>query len=578
MSYPEIIHGLSSGGLAIASVAGLHLHSRFDPRREAERLAASPDIKTCDQVIILGFGLGYVVEAVSADQPERPILVIEPDSDWIELALERRRDCGTPFDIPTQSRLVMLSPKHPDQVVASLQESGCRNPGLILNPAIAKIRADSANLVQDAITQFRERSQVNVNTLNKFGKLWVRNLAHNLGCFALRPGIAPLSGLFAGLPGLLLAGGPSLDAVLPRLAELRQRFVLVAVDTSLRACLRVGIDPDFVVMVDPQYWNTRHLDGCSDSRAIVISESAVFPRALRLTQGPVLFCSSLFPLGQFFESRIGIKGSLGAGGSVATSAWDFLRFLGITTIVCAGLDLSFPAGQTHFAGSVFEETTHRDGHRLRPAAQMRYDYLYGAGSYACPDDSGATVLSDRRMDIYAHWFENQFRIHPEIRNQRIGHHSRHIDQLAPLALTACLEFVPVRNHIDRLLCEQQAVVNESCPDTADRLPLARTELIATLKRLATLVDQALNQTRRALEDTHYLPTALRELAAIDQQLIQAANNRIIGFLVENLIQELSIGAAPSEISTALESSRRLYVGLQEACRYHLELFDTGRHS
>ena len=93
---------------------------------------------------------------------------------------------------------------------------------------------------------------------------------------------------------------------LPRLAD---RCVVIAVDTALRACLSAGVQPDFTILVDPQYWNWRHLDGTRAAGSVLITESAAWPAVFRYPARDIFLCSSLFPLGKYLESRIGRKGA-----------------------------------------------------------------------------------------------------------------------------------------------------------------------------------------------------------------------------------------------------------------------------
>ena len=81
---------------------------------------------------------------------------------------------------------------------------------------------------------------------------------------------------------LVLGAGPSLDHILPFAAEIAERCVIIAVDTALAALARHAIQPDFAVVIDPQYWNSRHLDRVAPGGTVPICESSVNPRALRL--------------------------------------------------------------------------------------------------------------------------------------------------------------------------------------------------------------------------------------------------------------------------------------------------------
>lgn len=60
-----------------------------------------------------------------------------------------------------------------------------------------------------------------------------------------------------GLPVLLLLPGPSVREVLPRLAALRERCLVVCIARTLGMCLAAGVMPDFVVQLDT-YQVQRH--------------------------------------------------------------------------------------------------------------------------------------------------------------------------------------------------------------------------------------------------------------------------------------------------------------------------------
>jgi hypothetical protein len=222
-------------------------------------------------------------------------------------------------------------------------------PVVIRNRTLLDLDGEWYGPVESRIRTWTMRDDVNMATLGKFGKRWVRNLSRNMSAIRDLPGISRLTGLAAGdghefasnggngageaLPVFLAAAGPGLDGAGPLLPDIRRRCVVVAVDTSLRFLLRYGVEPDFVLVVDPQFWNSRHLDRCAGGeRTRLIAESAVYPPVLRMPFKATYLCGSLFPLGSFIEQQVDPKGLLGAGGSVATTAWDFARVLGAKEI------------------------------------------------------------------------------------------------------------------------------------------------------------------------------------------------------------------------------------------------------
>ena len=171
-----------------------------------------------------------------------------------------------------------------------------------------------------------------------------------------------------------------------------------------------------------------------------------------------MLCDSHFPLGSYIERHIGSFGALGAGGSVATSAWDVARVIGSQPIYCAGIDLGFPQGHIHCRGSFFEERMHLHSSRLRPTETGIFAYLGEAGAIRlAANDSGHTI-SDSRMLIYKQWFEAQMRRYPAIRSYNLAPHGVAIEGMPYRTLDTLLALPRRRDTIDarRTACRPAA--------------------------------------------------------------------------------------------------------------------------
>ena len=248
---------------------------------------------------------------------------------------------------------------------------------------------------EGALRSFQLRGEINANTLARFGRLWVRNLAANLGAFLASPGVGELQGLFGGMPAVVLAGGPTLDELLPLLPRIAERALLLSVNTPLAACLAAGVQPDCAVVVDPQFWASRYLDWTSGYRGWIVAEPSTHPRVFRRRCNRVFIASSLFPLGERLEEAVGVKGKLGAGGSVATAAWDLARLMGARPVYAAGLDLSFPGRRTHCRGTFFGEARRAIGARTAPLEGWAFASLHDIGLFPAPSAIFSAVARSR---------------------------------------------------------------------------------------------------------------------------------------------------------------------------------------
>ena len=103
----------------------------------------------------------------------------------------------------------------------------------------------------DFVAAFREwigaaRTTVRTTLLNC--AVTIRNELMNLDRYVTRAGVADLAGAAQGRPAIVVAAGPSLRRNLHLLKRpgIRDRFVIVAVQTVLKTLLAEGIRPHFV--------------------------------------------------------------------------------------------------------------------------------------------------------------------------------------------------------------------------------------------------------------------------------------------------------------------------------------------
>ena len=314
----DLIISTSKSGLPTAVIGGKFIHSNHQPVKEAERLVSSEIPHNIAACIAEGFGLGYSVEAILKLRPGIPVVIVEPSAERFLKALEAR-DLSFIFTSPLVSLLIANKSNSIRLLLPGLPKGGIQ---ILKHRSLYELNYEYYKEIDKIVQHYISRKEVNTATLKKFGELWVRNLISNLEYLPDADDVEKLSGLFNKLPVLLLAAGPSLDNVLPLMNELQKRFITVAVDTSSAVLINAGYTPDFTVVVDPQYWNTRHLDRIDLSKTILMSESSTHPGIFRKNHKKMFFCGSLFPLGIFIEKFGGSKKRLGAGGSVATTAWD----------------------------------------------------------------------------------------------------------------------------------------------------------------------------------------------------------------------------------------------------------------
>jgi hypothetical protein len=570
------------------SLPGLYVHSKRDPEREAGRLVESAFAESPGgdgPALVLGFGLGYTAEALALKSGEKPIIIVEKRMEILKKALEAR-DLGA---FLYRERLVFVFDCEGVSGALALFES---TPGVfplvIRNRVLTGLDEEWYTIVEENIKTWNSRANVNRATQRRFGKRWVRNLARNLEIAQDTPGISVFEGLLRerDIPVFLAAAGPTLDTASPILNEIYKRCLVVATDTSLRFIHSRGIESDFVVSVDPQYWNFRHLDRLPSQKTRLIAESAVYPPVLRHSFGGTFLCGSYFPLGRFIEDRLEPRGNLGAGGSVATSAWDFARFLGAKKVWIAGLDLSFPELKTHFRGALFEEMAHSGSGRFSTAETWNYRLLRDGQPFIAKRTGGGGVMTDKRLSLYAAWFEDRFGKYPEIKNLSLSTGGLALKGLETAAEEELLALPERRKELDILLTKIDEALNkgfrseETAKLRAVRCKNALETLLNGLEELENLALDAANCAGNAaarnrlghLGDQEW-EKAQKKLDTANKFIMESAVKEVAGFLFpETGDWEAEISNKTQDPLTGhLEFSSRFYKALAEAAGYNLQI-------
>jgi len=566
----------TKSGNITAAKNGIFIHSKFNPVKEAENIIlkeCTDKIQTC---IFYGFGLGYHIEVFLNNFPLTNTIVLIPDLSFFLKALESR----DMTDFLSNTNLHFFFDKNPDNFLYFLNNlqkvKEIKDIKSFKLRSIFLLNEEYYRRIDGIIQSFNSRKEINYNTLERFGKLWIRNLLKNINMLSQSPGISLLEFAFSNYPVLILASGPSLDKIIPILPELYKKMVIITVDTSLKSVLQAGIEPDFIIISDPQYWNTRHIDGAKVKTSILISESSTHPRIFKQLNLMTFFGSSLFPLGQYFESFIGTKGKLGAGGSVATSAWDFARILGAGSIYLAGLDLGYPDNNTHFKGAFFERNFHSFTKRLNPVSTLMFSYFMEADPFLINSNSGSLVFTDKRMMVYKWWFESQMNLFPSSNTYNLSENGVKIEGMPYKSYVSLLELQDIREEIHKIfynikIKHSNFKSNENRQKLLSSLKKLITDL-GEIKRLSIKAIDELSSIELLINNHHDISDSLALLNKIDIDILNIGARQIAGFLIQPFIQSIS-ESTPEKKSEKeiIESSFALYTELKESSAYHYDL-------
>lgn len=515
----DIIFEQAKNGSITAKSKQYLLHSKYNPEKEAESLIKTFDSSKHETAIFLGFGLGYAPIALAKKYPTATIILIEKDSSRFFSALENI-DWSPIFK---HKNIILLLEANEEEITSILSKIKTETTKFFKNQSQIAHNENYFQNIQNIIIQNSKKEEINTNTLEKFAKLWLNNSCRNLSYLNKFDGVKKFSGLAKDIPFIIIAAGPSLQKILPYLDEIKKRSIIICVDTALHACLKQKVEPDFIILTDPQYYASLHLEFLSSPSSILITEIAAYPSVLRFMCKEIVLYSSMFPIGQFFESKLDNKGKLAAGGSVTTTAWDFARLCGSTKIFIAGMDLGFPKKQSHIRGSRFEELAHTTSKKISNAETANAITLFSASPSFSKDYNGNLILTDKRMSLFSWWFENQCSTAKKmgIKTYSLTKESLAIKGIEPFNLEDFLKFIEIEDKKNIFFIESKKSLNNSLDTSKKDFEKIKKQFINNLYELESLSKKGIDIATQAITNRTKIAQVILKLNEIDNLIMKS---------------------------------------------------------
>lgn len=408
--------GLLSGAIEPAPGTRLSLASRYSPGQEADSLVAALDPAKHAAVVINGFGLGHHVERAARRLGRTGVVIVhEPDVALLREVMGR-------IDMTswlTSCNLILVHDAH-DQAGLARQVEQCES-ALVMgtltleHPASQTRLGDAASRFARTFTRVLESVRTVVATTLVQTETTLRNSSQNIDHYALGGGIADLRGRCAGKPAIIVSAGPSLARNIEQLARpgVRERFVIIAVQTVLRQLLARGIRPHYVTALDYHEISRRFYEGLTadDVRGVtLVAEAKVNPAVTRAFPG-VIRCAR----DEFLDEVLGPglvrdMGAISAGATVAHLAYFLARHLGCDPVVLVGQDLGFTDGQYYGSGAAIHDTWAPELGEFRTLEMFEHERIMRMRSLLRKgtDVLGRPIYSDEQMNSYLVQFQAMF--------------------------------------------------------------------------------------------------------------------------------------------------------------------------
>ncbi|MFA7383737.1 MAG: 6-hydroxymethylpterin diphosphokinase MptE-like protein [Desulfurivibrionaceae bacterium] len=200
--------------------------------------------------IFIGMGLGYSPPAMLQSRSQlRHLVVVEPEigifiqslhaRDLAPLFTDRRVSVAIGLDIDVPALLAPMARALQLESFYILQHTPC-----------FRIAPETYTAMYDEIFKHGNAYNIGGNTTTAYGAKFIGNRLRHLSAIHHQQLLEHLKDIFAGVPAIIVAGGPSLNKNIHLLPKAKGRAVIIAADTVLPALLAHGVTPDFTSCID----------------------------------------------------------------------------------------------------------------------------------------------------------------------------------------------------------------------------------------------------------------------------------------------------------------------------------------
>jgi hypothetical protein len=416
MQFIETDDGVPTAQIGEGREARL-LASKRRPLDEAVRLIAPIDVKDAAVYVVAGFGMGYHVAELARKLGRTGLIIVyEPDAALLRGVLERLDHSAWML---AGNVCIMTDPEDS----AAMGETLRGLEGLVGLGVTLVQHPPSGPRLGDGIKRFHERFtgvvdavKMTVITTLVHVRITMRNLLQNADIYATRGGIAELAGACAGRPAIVVSAGPSLQRNLALVDDpaVRERCVIIAVQTVLKTLLARGIRPHFVTALDYSEINRRFYEGLTAEQVegiTLVVEPKVNPSVLMAWPGKVL-CTGDATIDLLLGEKLARPhGSIRQGATVAHLAYYLARHLGCDPVGLVGQDLGFTDGQYYAAGAAIHAIWAAEVNEFKSLELMEWQRIVRMGPHLrrVRDTLGREMFTDSQMHSYLAQFETDFR-------------------------------------------------------------------------------------------------------------------------------------------------------------------------
>lgn len=387
----------------------IYIHSKYRTQEEARALVDSLVEGEAAAVSVSGMGLGYHVGELDR-RFDNPLLIVAEN----DLALIKAAFCCVDVSRAIAGgRLVILSSADKATMHERLYPHQARmmlGMRFVTLPHAKRRGVEFQSKCVTELAEFVTFARLQMMTIVQNSRVTCRNIAMNLGAYLAHPGIDDLRGRARGYPGIVVAAGPSLARALPKLAELRKRAVVVAVQTVFKPLLEHGSSPHFVASLDFAEVSANFFRGVEEfGETTLVAEPKATWHVLDAYGGRKRLVHSRWA-DDILQEAAPARAAIKAGSTVAQLAFYLAQHLGCDPIILVGLDLAYSEGLYYAPGMPIERTWGPELGRYCTLETKQWERVCRGKKMfrRVKDIHGRDAYTDEQLLTYAQQFQSDF--------------------------------------------------------------------------------------------------------------------------------------------------------------------------
>lgn len=330
------------------------LYSKYDPVHESKRWCESLQLdEAADKDIILfGLGLTYHLSAVMERHPNRKIIIYEPE---VELFIEMLNivDVSMLYKHVNIKYIGVGKDEHSLQRIFEAINKYCtREYEYVHIPFYSKLSLDTEKTFLETLRQISLHKSAIVGFHQTFGKIMFTNTLRNIPTMLDTPTLQTFENYYEGATALIIGGGPSLQYDIEQIKKKQDDWLIIAAGSSVQSLAHYGITPHLIVSMDAGVYNAKIFRTNSFIDIPLLMMPQIHHEIVTLHHDNNMYAyydndvivNFLIP---YKDQNYIMRPTYSVTGTAIQAA----AYMGATTIVLAGQDLSYPGKQRYAPGA-----------------------------------------------------------------------------------------------------------------------------------------------------------------------------------------------------------------------------------